>query len=130
MKDINPASLSKLLKLGDQPKRLVRMAIEIGTPIALGTDSGIAPHGTNAQEMVEYVEAGMTPVEALKTATVHAAAASGIKDRGALPPGMPEDVIGVGDDPDAELPAVTGVLCTIRPGQVSKHTRPAAKTYD
>src|SRR3546814_1420323 len=38
MKDINPASLSKLLKLGDQPKRLVRMAIEIGTPIPLRSE--------------------------------------------------------------------------------------------
>src|SRR3546814_7438271 len=41
MKDINPASLSKLLKLGDQPKRLVRMAIEIGPTLALGPASGI-----------------------------------------------------------------------------------------
>src|SRR3546814_11057406 len=102
MKDINPASLSKLLKLGDQPKRLVRMAIEIGTPIALGTDSGIAPHGTNAQAMVEYVEAGMTPVEALKTATVNAADAAGLKDRGTLAPGTAPDVIALGSDPTAD----------------------------
>src|SRR3546814_20426659 len=60
MKDINPASLSKLLKLGDPPKRLVRMAIEIGTPIALGPASGLAPPGTTPQAVAEVVKAGTT----------------------------------------------------------------------
>src|SRR3546814_14701920 len=73
MKDINPASLSKLLTLGDQPNRLVRMAFELGTPIALGTASGIAPHGTNAPAMVASFAAEMTPVAARKRARVHAA---------------------------------------------------------
>lgn len=120
MKDINPASLNKLLKLGDQPKKLVRMAIEIGTPIALGTDSGIAPHGTNAQEMVEYVEAGMTPVEALKTATVNAADAAGLKDRGTLAPGMVADVIALDGDPTADINAVSSVSFVMRDGIVFK----------
>lgn len=120
MKDINPASLSKLLKLGDQPKKLVRMAIKIGTPIALGTDNGIAPHGTNAQEMIEYVEAGMTPVEAIKTATVNAADAAGLKDRGTLAPGMAADVIALDGDPVADINAVTNVDFVMRDGIVFK----------
>ena len=120
MKDINPSSLSKLLKLGDQPKKLVRMAIKIGTPIALGTDNGIAPHGTNAQEMIEYVEAGMTPVEAIKTATVNAADAAGLKDRGTLAPGMAADVIALDGDPVADINAVTNVDFVMRDGIVFK----------
>jgi imidazolonepropionase-like amidohydrolase len=120
MRDINPISLSKLLLLGDQPKELVRMAIRIGTPIALGTDSGISPHGTNAQEMVEYVEAGMTPVEALRTATVNAADAAGLRDRGTLAPGMAADVIALDGDPTADIEAVSNVSFVMRDGIVFK----------
>ena len=121
MRGINANSLAKLLKLGDQPKKLVRMAIRIGTPIALGTDSGIAPHGTNAQEMIEYVEAGMTPVEALKTGTINAAAAAGLKDRGRLEPGMAADVIALDDDPTVDIGAVTKVDFVMRDGIVFKN---------
>ncbi len=120
MKNINPNSLAKLLKLGDQPKKLVRMAIRIGTGIALGTDSGISPHGTNAQEMVEYVDAGMTTVEALKTGTVNAAAAAGLKDRGRLDPGMAADVIALDADPVADINAVMAVDFVMRDGIVFK----------
>jgi imidazolonepropionase-like amidohydrolase len=120
MRGINANSLAKLLKLGDQPKNLVRMAIRIGTPIALGTDSGISPHGTNAQEMIEYVEAGMTPVEALKTGTVNAAAAAGLKDRGRLDPGMAADVIALEGDPTADITSVTRVDFVMRDGIVFK----------
>lgn len=120
MANINPNSLAKLLKLGDQPKKLVRMAIKIGTPIALGTDSGISPHGTNAQEMLEYVDAGMSNVEALKTATVNAADAAGLKDRGTLTPGLAADVIALDGDPTADINAVTSVDFVMRDGIVFK----------
>ncbi|WP_414900859.1 amidohydrolase family protein [Sphingomonas flavalba] len=118
MANINPNSLAKLFKLGDQPKKLVRMAIKIGTPIALGTDCGIAPHGTNAQEMVEYVDAGMTTVEALKTGTVNAADAAGLKDRGRLDPGMAADVIALDGDPVADINQVMNVNFVMRDGIV------------
>lgn len=120
MKDINPNSFAKLLKLGDQPKRMVRMAIKIGVPIALGTDAGIAPHGTNAQEMLEYVDAGMSNVEALKTGTVNAAAAAGLKDRGRLDPGMAADVIALDGDPVADINQVLHVNFVMRDGIVFK----------
>jgi imidazolonepropionase-like amidohydrolase len=119
-KNLNPNSMAKLLKLGDQPKKLVRMAIKIGTPIALGTDSGISPHGTNAQEMLEYVDAGMTNMEALKTGTVNAAAAAGLADRGRLDPGMAADVIALDADPLADIGAVMGVDFVMRDGIVFK----------
>lgn len=120
MKNINPNSLAKLLKLGDQPKKMVRMAIKIGTPIALGTDSGIAPHGTNAQEMVEYVDAGMSSVEALKTGTVNAAEAAGVKDRGRLNPGLAADVIALDGDPVKDINQVMNVDFVMRDGIIFK----------
>ncbi|TKD51716.1 metal-dependent hydrolase family protein [Sphingomonas baiyangensis] len=120
MAGINPNSLAKLLKLGDQPKKLVRMAVKIGTPVALGTDSGISPHGTNAQEMVEYVDAGMTPVEALKTGTVNAAAAAGLADRGRIQPGLAADIIALDGDPVADINQVMNVDFVMRDGIVFK----------
>jgi imidazolonepropionase-like amidohydrolase len=120
MRNINPNSFAKLLKLGDQPKKMVRAAIRIGTPIALGTDSGISPHGTNAQEFLEYVDAGMSNVEALKTGTVNAAAAAGLKDRGRLDPGMAADVIALDGDPVADISQVLNVDFVMRDGIVFK----------
>src|SRR5690606_18723787 len=107
-------------KLGDQPKKLVRMAVKIGTGIALGTDAGIAPHGTNAQEMLEYVDAGMSNMEALKTGTVNAAAAAGLPDRGRLNPGMAADVIALDADPLQDIGAVMDVDFVMRDGIIFK----------
>lgn len=119
-KDLPPNTMEKFLKLGDQPKKLIRMAVKIGTPVALGTDNGIAPHGTNAQEFLEYVDAGMTPVEALKTGTVNAARAAGLTDRGHLAPGMAADIIALNRDPLADISAVTDVDFVMRDGIVFK----------
>ena len=118
--NLPPAIMEKLLKLGDQPKKLVRMAIKIGTPIALGTDEGIAPHGSNAQEFLEYVDAGMSPVEALKTGTVNAASAGGLNDRGRLAPGMAADVVALNGDPTRDINAVLSVDFVMRDGIIFK----------
>lgn len=120
LRDLPPNSMEKLIRLGSQPRQLVRDAIRIGTPVALGTDSGINPHGTNGQEFLEYVEAGMTPVEALKTGTINAAAAAGLTDRGRLAPGMVADVIALNNDPTANIDAVLDVDFVMRDGIVFK----------
>jgi len=113
-------SLDKLYKLGDQPKKMVRMAIRLGVKIALGTDNGIAPHGTNGREMLEYVEAGMTPMEALKTGTVNASEAGGLPDRGRLTPGMAADVVALDGNPLEKIDAVLDVDFVMRDGLVFK----------
>src|SRR5687768_4175627 len=65
LKDLPPVSMEKVLKLGTQPRKLARLAHEIGTKIALGTDAPLVPHGQNATEMIDYVNEGMTPMQAL-----------------------------------------------------------------
>jgi imidazolonepropionase-like amidohydrolase len=121
-RNLNPNSMAKMLQLGDQPKKMVRMAIRLGVNIALGTDSGISPHGTNAREMIEYVAAGMTPAQALKTGTVNAAAAMGLKDRGALKPGMLADVVALRGDPLDDIVHVLDVDFVMRDGMVFKQS--------
>jgi len=65
----------------------VRSAIAAGVKIAFGTDAGVYEHGLNAREFAAYVERGMSPLDAIRTATLNAADLLGVDDRGALAPG-------------------------------------------
>jgi imidazolonepropionase-like amidohydrolase len=120
LKDLPPVSMAKVLKLGTQPRKLARMAHEIGTKIALGTDAPLVPHGQNAAEFIEYVNAGMTPMEALLTGTVNAAEAAGITDIGKLEPGMAADIVGMPISPLEDIKAVMNVGFVMRDGIVFK----------
>jgi imidazolonepropionase-like amidohydrolase len=121
MKDLPPVSLAKVIALGSQPKKLVREAHKLGVKIALGTDAGVYPHGQNAHEFIEYVEAGgMTPMEALVSGTSDAAEAGGIKGVGKLEPGMAADVVGLPESPLKDIHAVLNVAFVMRDGIVFK----------
>lgn len=120
LKDLPPVSMEKVLKLGTQPRKLVKMAHQLGVGIALGTDAPLVPHGQNAAEMVEYVNAGMTPMEALMTGTVNAAQAGGIKGVGKLEPGMSADVVAMSKSPLDDIHAVMDVGFVMTQGMVVK----------
>ncbi len=120
LKDLPPVSMEKVLKLGKQPRKLVRMAHQIGVGIALGTDAPLVPHGQNAAEMVEYVNAGMTPMEALMTGTVNAAQAGGIKNVGRIEPGMSADIVAMEKSPLEDIHSVMNVGFVMSGGMVVK----------
>jgi imidazolonepropionase-like amidohydrolase len=120
LKDLPPVSMEKVLKLGTQPRKLVKMAHQIGVGIALGTDAPLVPHGQNAAEMVEYVKAGMTPMEALMTGTVNAAQAGGIKGVGKLEPGMSADLVAMSKSPLEDINSVMDVGFVMTNGMVVK----------
>jgi imidazolonepropionase-like amidohydrolase len=120
LKDLPPVSLEKVLKLGTQPRKLARMAHEIGVGVALGTDAPLVPHGENAAEFIEYVNAGMTPMEALMTGTVNAAAAAGVSDIGKLEPGNAADIVAMPRSPLENIKAVMEVSFVMRDGIVFK----------
>jgi imidazolonepropionase-like amidohydrolase len=119
LKDLPPVSMEKVLKLGTQPRKLARLAHEIGTKIALGTDAPLVPHGQNATELVDYVNAGMTPMQALMTGTVNAADAAGV-DGGRLEPGKAADIVALSRSPLADIKAVMDVGFVMRDGIVFK----------
>jgi len=120
LKDLPPVSMEKVLKLGTQPRKLVKLAHQIGVGIALGTDAPLVPHGQNAAEMVEYVKAGLTPMEALMTGTVNAATAAGIKNAGRLEPGMSADVVAMSKSPLEDINSVMNVGFVMSGGMVVK----------
>ena len=119
-KDLPPPIMEKLLQLGRQPKDMTALAIRMGVNIALGTDSGVSPHGENANEFVEYVNAGMTPMQSLAAGTVNAATAAGIADAGSLQPGYAADIVAMRASPLDDIRAVLDVDFIMRDGLVFK----------
>jgi imidazolonepropionase-like amidohydrolase len=122
-KDMPPPIMEKLLRLGKQPKDMTRLAHRMGVRIALGTDSGVSPHGENANEFVEYVNAGMSQMEALAAGTVDAAEAGGVADQvGSLEPGKAADIVAMAGSPLDDISAVLDVRFVMRDGVVFKQS--------
>ena len=99
----------------------VRRAVERGVRIAFGTDAGVFPHGENAGEFEVYVEMGMSELDALRTATIHAADLLGTPDRGRLAEGMLADVIAVPGNPLEDIGVTRDVRFVMLGGRVVKH---------
>ena len=101
--------------------KTLRRAIELDVRIAFGTDAAVIPHGQNARLFRTYVEAGMTPWQALRTATVEAAELLGWQDRvGAVEAGRFADVVAVTGDPLADISALEDVAFVMKGGTVYK----------
>ncbi len=98
---------------------MFRRAVRMGVRIAFGTDSGVSPHGMNAQEFGLMVERGMTPAQALKTAGPMAADLLGLADRiGTLESGKEADIVAVPGDPLKDIRATERVAFVMKGGQV------------
>lgn len=75
-------------------------AVAAGVNVAMGTDSGVTPHGNNLRELALMVEGGMTPMQAIEATTRSAAELMGIEEElGTLEPGKRADVVVVDGDP-------------------------------
>jgi imidazolonepropionase-like amidohydrolase len=90
--------------------------------IAYGTDSGIYPHGLNAMQLPYMVKYGMTPMQAIQSATVSAAELMQWKDSvGSIAPGKYADIIAVPGDALADLRSFMKVAFIMKGGTVYKH---------
>jgi imidazolonepropionase-like amidohydrolase len=86
--------------------------------MAFATDAGVYPHGWNAKQFAKEVEWGMTPLQAIRSATINAADLLGWSDRvGSLAPGHYADVIAVAGDPLSDVSVLEHVGFVMKGGQ-------------
>jgi imidazolonepropionase-like amidohydrolase len=109
----------KTAEVLDASREAFRLAREAGVPVAAGTDCG-APghlHGTLPEELRLMVEAGATPLEALRHGTSAAADLLGLgEESGALKPGKKADLLAVGGDPLHDIRTLREVRLVLRDG--------------
>jgi len=102
----------------------IELAKKYGIPIATGTDDGSPrlPHGVLVYELELLVHAGLSPLEALNSATVVAAKACGLSDQvGTLEPGKSADFVGVSGDPLHDISALRNIDTVVIQGALTKH---------
>ncbi|HZQ17819.1 MAG TPA: amidohydrolase family protein [Terriglobales bacterium] len=100
----------------------IKKAIAAGVKIGMGTDAAVYPHGLNAHELAVYVSLGMSPLQAIQTATINDADLLGWSDKvGTLDPGKWADIIAVDGDPSRDVTTLQHVKFVMKGGEVVKN---------
>jgi len=110
---LSPEVLDKARSVVEVHRASFRRAVEAGVKIAMGTDSGVTPHGRNLRELALMADGGMAPRDVLRASTQGAARLLGVEDeRGTLEPGKLADFVVVDGDPFdlATLPKRIGAV--------------------
>lgn len=114
-------SRAKAAQVGPLMLEMLRRAHEGGVTVAFGTDTGVSRHGDNAKEFALMVEAGFTPEEAIRSATVVASEHLEMaNDIGTLEPGKYADLIAVTKDPLKDISVLEAVDFVMKGGEVYK----------
>jgi len=102
--NVPPYALRKAREVKEAHHASFRMALAKGVRIAMGTDTGVGPHGTNAEELALMVAGGMTPMQAIVATTKTAAECLRLEHlTGTLEVGKRADIIAVDGDPLADI---------------------------
>jgi imidazolonepropionase-like amidohydrolase len=118
---LSPAVKQKALKVGGDMKGNLIKAYNAGVKIAYGTDAGVSKHGTNAQEAVLMVEAGMSESDVLKSATVNAADLLDMTSQiGTIEVGKYADIIATKSSPLKDIKQLLDVIFVMKSGKVFK----------
>ena len=116
-----PESIEKERIVGQAQRDNFRKAHAAGVRMAFGTDAGVYPHGNNAKQFAYMVQYGMTPMEAIQAATVHAAELLGWPgDVGAIESGMYADIIAIRGNPLDDITELEDVRFVMKGGEVFK----------
>jgi len=114
--------LEKERMVGQQQREGFRKAAQAGVKIAYGTDAGVYPHGGNAKQFAYMVKYGLTPMQAIQSATVNAADLLGWSDRvGCIEPGKFADLIVVEGDPLKDITVLERIKFVMKGGQIVKN---------
>jgi imidazolonepropionase-like amidohydrolase len=101
-------------------RQSLQKAIRADVKIAFGTDAAVIPHGQNAKEFAALVERGMTPLNAIRTATLNAADLLGVTDRGNIAPGLLAGLVAVPGNPLDNIQVLGDVRFVMKGGQIYK----------
>jgi imidazolonepropionase-like amidohydrolase len=100
----------------------LKKAFAAGLKVAFGTDAAVYPHGLNAHEFAVYVRLGMTPLQAIQTATINASDLLGWSNKiGTLEPGKFADIIAVDGNPLKDVTSLQEVKFVMKGGEVVKN---------
>jgi imidazolonepropionase-like amidohydrolase len=121
---IPPDSLERAREMAGARLERYRAAIEADARIVFGSDTSTYPHGDHAKQFAVYVELGMSPMEAIQSATTVAAESLGwVGDTGAVAAGYFADIIAVDGDPLEDVSILENVTFVMRGGEVFKSAR-------
>lgn len=99
-----------------------RRAIRASVKVAFGTDAAVYPHGDNAKEFAVYVAYGMSPLDAIRSATTRAADLLGVEDRGVLTAGKLADLVAVPGNPLSNIRVLEQVVFVMKGGVVVRQS--------
>jgi len=112
----------KMEMVSEKGQAAAKKAFQAGVKIGMGTDAAVYPHGLNAHELAVYVRLGMTPLQAIQTATVNDADLLGWSDKvGSIEPGKWADIIAVDGDPLQDITVLQHVRFVMKGGDVVKN---------
>ena len=111
-------NLRKDREIGDLQRENFRRAHQAGVKMVYGTDAGIFPHGDNARQFAVMVRYGMTPTQAIQSATINAAEALGRSDIGAIETGRYADIVAVSGNPMQDVTLLEKVVFVMKGGEV------------
>jgi imidazolonepropionase-like amidohydrolase len=118
---LTPAQFDKARAAAGNAEKSFAEAIRRGVRIAFGTDTGVSPHGRNAEEFALMVKNGMSPLLAIRSATVDAAELLGLSARiGTIAVGKDADIIAVEGDPTQDVRLLERVGFVMKSGRVHK----------
>jgi len=107
--------------LAEAQRRNFTKAVRAGVKMSFGTDAGVCPHGINARQFAFMVKYGMTPMQAIQSATVNAADLIGHSELfGSIAAGKSADIIAVNGDPLADIHELEHVQFVMKEGKVYK----------
>ena len=115
-------NINKEREVGTRQRESFSLAVRMGARVAYGTDSGVYPHGDNGKQFARAVRFGMTPVQAIQSATAVTADLLGWEDRvGAIQPGLYADIVAVKGNPLADISELEDVDFVMKGGTVYKN---------
>ena len=115
-------NLRKDREVTELQRQNFKRAHAAGVKMVFGTDAGVHPHGGNGKQFAIMVQYGMTPLQAIQSATVNAAEALARKDVGVIEAGRYADLVGVQGDPTADVRLLEAPAVVIQSGVVVKRT--------